>query len=188
MPTTASSSAAPANRPMSHVVKRDCAVCALTRSASVPTLYRTTLASTSRIAARTAGATDAGSTLVRITSDDCCPRSRNGKYKSGSAVGFSGSPRYFTSPTTPTIVSHGLVDDSDPNLIRLPIGSWPGQNRFATRSLTTTAGPAGTASSGRKVRPFRNGTRIVLKKSGVTRCTYPRGAFWAVVGGCPSAL
>ena len=55
---------------------------------------------------------------------------------SGSAVGFCGRPRYFTSPTTPTIDSQGLLDVSGPNFMRLPIGSCPGQKRLTTRSLT----------------------------------------------------
>ena len=50
--------------------------------------------------------------------------------------GCRGRPRYFTSPTTPTIDIQGLLDVSEPNLIRLPIGSCPGQNRLTTRSLT----------------------------------------------------
>src|SRR5437867_424137 len=106
---------------------------------------------------------------------------------SGSDVGFSGRPRYFTSPTTPTIDIHGLLDVSDPNFTRLPIGSRPGQNRFTTRSLTTTAVEVGAASASVNVRPLRIGTCKVVKKSGDTRWTYARGAFCAFVVVWPSA-
>ena len=90
---------------------------------------------------------------------------------SGSPVGFCGRPRYFTSPTTPTIDIQGLVDVSEPNFTRLPIGSCPGQKRLTTPSLTTAAVEVGEISGSVNVRPLTNGMRSVLKKSGVTRCT-----------------
>src|SRR5512138_2993587 len=108
---------------------------------------------------------------------------------SGSAVGFCGRPRYFTSPTTPTIDIQGLVDVGElPNFTRLPIGSCPGQKRLTTPSLTITAGDVGDTSASVKVRPLANGMRNVVKKSGVTRCTYIRGMFCALTGGWPSAV
>src|ERR671919_497817 len=107
--------------------------------------------STLRMLDRTGCATDAGGTLVRTTSETCCERSRNGKNRSGSAVGVSGRPRDFVSATTPTIDSQGFADVSDPILMRLPTGSWPGQKRVTTRSLTITAGEAGVISDSRNV-------------------------------------
>src|SRR5437762_8067443 len=143
------------NALITHVVNRDCAVCAAMASSSVVTANTGTLGLVARIVCRTAAASDAGGTVARSTSDACAARSRNGKYRSGSAVGFSGRPRYFTSAATPTIDSHGAVPVKRPILIRLPIGSWPGQKRLATRSLTITALDEGTASDGRNVRPCR---------------------------------
>ena len=71
MPTDASNSATAAKNPISHVVKRNCDVWELTSSAIVATLKTGIVESTSRIAARAAGATVAGGTLVRSTSDTC---------------------------------------------------------------------------------------------------------------------
>src|SRR3989449_10193791 len=184
MPTTASINAQAAKIPISHIVKRDCAVCCPTSSAIGVTSKTVIVESTPRTAVRTDGASDTGGTDVRTTSDTCCARSMNGKYRSGSGVGLSGSPRYFMSPTTPTIDSHGDLFVNEPCLIRLPIGSWPGQNRVTTRSLTTTAVESGALSLSIKLRPAFSGTRIVAKKSGVTRCTYARGEFFAFTGGC----
>ena len=188
MPTAASDSATAAKMPISHIVKRDCDVW-LAISSSIGAIKYTGIdESTARIAARSGATSDAGATLARTASAICALRSANGRYRSGSLVGFSGRPRYFTSPTTPTIESHGLVDVSPPNLIRLPIGSCPGQKRFTRRSLTTTAAGDGIASASVNVRPASNGMRSVLKNSGDTRWMYARGAFCALVGACPSAL
>src|SRR5438552_18038996 len=106
---------------------------------------------------------DAGGTDVRRATARSEFRSAKGRYMSGSAVGFSGSPRYFTSPTTPTIDNHGPGAVAEPNFTRLPIGSCPGQKRFATRSLTTTAVEAGVVSSSANVRPLTKGILSVLK-------------------------
>ena len=106
---------------------------------------------------------------------------------SGSAVGFCGRPRYFTSPTTPTIDIQGLLDVSEPNFTRLPIGSCPGQNRLTTASLTIATCDVAEISASLNVRPLTTGMRSVLKKSGVTRCTYIRGTFCALTAGWPSA-
>src|SRR6267378_7518741 len=172
MPTTASINAHTAKIPINHIVKRDCAVCWATSSFSGVTSKTVIVESTPRTAARTEGPSDAGGTDVRTTSDTCCARSMNGKYRSGSGVGLSGSARYFISPTTPTIDSHGDLFVNEPCLIRFPIGSRPGQKRVTTRSLTTTAVESGVISLSVKLRPAFTGTRIVAKKSGVTRCTY----------------
>ena len=124
---------------------------------------------------------------MRTTIETCCARSMNGKYRSGSAVGFSGSPRYFTSPTTPTIVSQGFCDASGPSLIRLPIGILSGQKR--RRHVFTDDHHARGWGQLRfqKVLPLRSGIPIVVKNSGMTRCTYARGIVWAPVAAWPSA-
>ena len=86
------------------------------------------------------------------------------------------------------IVSQAPVDAIGPNLIRLPIGSCPGQKRLTTRSLTITAGEPAVASASVNVRPLTNRMRSAPKKSGDTRWLYARGAFCAFVAGCPSAV
>src|SRR5687768_7138985 len=107
---------------------------------------------------------------------------------SGSGVGLSGSARYFVSATVPTISSQGLVGWSWPlGLIRLPIGFWFGQNRFARLSLTMTTELVGVRSASLNVRPAVTGIRIVSKNVGLTRCQKARGAFWASVVVSPSA-
>ena len=91
-------------------------------------------------------------------------RSLIGQKMSGSAVGFSGSARYFISPTTPTMVCQGDLDGAPPGLIRLPIGSWPGQKRRATPWLTTTMLPSPCISVSLKVRPATKADAHRLKK------------------------
>src|SRR5438128_9365364 len=106
-----------------------------------------------RTAARTVAISDDGGTVVRRTMPTSELRSVNGRKISGSAVGFCGRPRYFSSPTTPTIDIHGLFEVSEPNFTRLPIGSCPGQKRLTTPSLTITAGAVGEISASLNVRP-----------------------------------
>ena len=55
---------------------------------------------------------------------------------SGSAVGFSGKPRYLTSPTTPTIESHGLADVSVPS-----VGDPPMRAIFIRAPAIASVGP-----------------------------------------------
>ena len=92
--------------------------------------------SISWIAARAATARFDGSVELRMTINILRRRALNGINASGSAVGLSGSPRYFISATTPIIVDHGSVESGPPALIRLPIGSSPGQNRRVRLSVT----------------------------------------------------
>ena len=98
-------------------------------------------------------------------------------------MGFSGRPRYLTSPTTPTIDNHGAAEAGGPNFTRRPIASCSGQKRLTTRSLTTMAVDALVISASTNVRPPTIGIRSVAKNSGETRCTYARGMFCAVTGG-----
>ena len=154
MPITARASAVAANNPSSQVVKREGAVCAATSVDISVTLKITIDGCSCWIAARTLAAIESGGTVVRMTRD-CAGRSLSGKYKSGSAVGFCGSARYFSSSTTPTIVSQGAVEAAFPSLMRLPIGSWPAQNRWATFALTTTTFESGRISLGLE-RPARS--------------------------------
>src|SRR4029079_5591608 len=86
-----------------------------------------------------------------------------GKYMSGSAVGFCGSARYFVSPTVPTMVSQGFVEESWPSLMRLPTGFWFGQKRRATLSLTMTM-EVSVASASTHARPAVSGIRSVSHK------------------------
>src|SRR5689334_21409536 len=86
---------------------------------------------------RTSGASEPGFIDVRTSSAKPRDRSEIGEKISGSFVWLLGSPRYFISLTTPTIVSHGEVEAVPPPLMRLPTGLCPGQKRFTSASLTT---------------------------------------------------
>src|SRR5262245_14263458 len=106
---------------------------------------------------------------------------------SGSAVGLFGSARNLVSGTTPTIVNQGFVDDGGPNLMRLPMGSLPDQNRLTRFSLAMTAELVGVSSPDSNVRPGFTGIFIVVKNSGLTRWKYARGSVCASVVLSPSA-
>ena len=131
----------------------------------------TVAGSASRSTLRTEGASEAGSSGVRTTSAKPRWRSESGKKRSGSLVGLLGSARYFISLTTPTMVCQGFCDMGPPCLMRLPMGSCPGQKRLATASLTITTFDAPCNSVSLKVRPASSGMRIVLKNSALTRWT-----------------
>src|SRR5687768_12023838 len=118
MPITDSTSAVVAKRPRIQVVKRDADVCDSTNSPIVVSPNTAMDGWPWRTALRTAEISDAGSPSVR-TRIVCGERLSAGRNRSGSAVAFLGSARYFDSPTVPTIVSQGFVESGRPNLIRL---------------------------------------------------------------------
>jgi len=67
------------------------------------------------------------------------------------------------SPAMPATVNQGCFDLGPPNRNRFPMGSSPGQKRFAMVSLTITTPGASAESCSSKNRPLRNGTCIVWK-------------------------
>src|SRR5437764_14318161 len=96
--------------------------------------------STDQIALRIAGANDAGSPWVRPTSDIVVSAQYQrelGTYTASSLV--SSSESWRTSPTTPTIVDHGLPSCPRPQRkqTRRPIGFCPGSFRLAKDALMT---------------------------------------------------
>ena len=91
-----------------------------------------------------------------------------------SKSGLSRRLACLTFRATPTTVSHGLVL-SRSVLIRLPIGSTPGQYCWATVSSTTTTSGERSSSLGRNPRPLMIGVPMASKYPGVAPRTLMTG-------------
>src|SRR5260370_23254461 len=91
-----------------------------------------------------------------------------------------------TSPTTPTIVSHGSVESCAPILMRCPSASLFGQKRDAMPRLITATRAAPTLSASESVRPVTVEIFNVSKKSGLAICKSAEGASLNFTAGWPS--
>ena len=82
------------------------------------------------------------------------------------------------SPTTPTTGNQHGCGSSEHKLMRLPIGSAPGQNRFASASLTTMFGAAEVGGGEQAAFDERNAHRREVAEAGVARlCDWPRAGY-----------
>ena len=162
MPPSASSNASSAKEASSVIVKRREATEASTISSNVCTSEMGTSRSRLLMTARSAGTSAAVEVVVFSTT--CAGEKfvpRYGKYTA--SVGCLSRPRSRMSPTTPTI--RACRSPCPFQTIRSrPIGSWPSNSCFTTRSLTTAVicSPA-TTSASVKVRPRSSGTPIARK-------------------------
>ena len=90
--------------------------------------------------------------------------------------------RYLVGLTMPITSIQGSVESLRPNLMRLPIGSTPGQVRAATSSLTTPTSGASARFAPVNVRPPTSGTWNVSEVGRVHRLEVERWIGGRAVG------
>src|ERR1700682_1078569 len=80
-----------------------------------------------------------------------------------------------TSPTTPTMVSHGSVESCGPSLMRCPGAPPFGQKRLAMPRLITATRAESLPSRSENTRPTIEEIFKVSKKSGLAICKSAEG-------------